>query len=264
MQAINFSSASLDFFGKPAEVFFPVGLSEDYGEIVTSRKDVKDYEPGLASFIHANLESSGYFIDVGAQIGLFSILAALSGTRTISLEMRSSLVMCHYKTLKAADIKNWTPLNFAADASVGIVPYTDDAQFALVDGNSDARTATDTVVSILMDDLLPLVEGSSGGLIKMDIEGFEVRALSGAQNLINKTRPIICIECHPHPAYLYGTSISAIKQLLPEGYKMFSVGDHRLGMGVEVSQVTEVLPIADNFLLLCVPQERQAEGIVIV
>lgn len=200
-----YESHTIPFFGKPAEVFFPVGLSEDYGEIVRARSDVKEYEAGLTQFIGNNLRSSDYFLDVGSQIGLFSIIASLRGVKTFSFEMRSSLVRAHYLTKARNGLDSWLPLNLAVDEGVGIVPYTDDAQFALVGGNSDAREATDTVLSVALDEMDMLISGNSSGIIKMDVEGFEVRALRGARNIISSTRPILCIECHPHPAFLYGT-----------------------------------------------------------
>ncbi len=259
---LDHKSSQFRFFGRPAEVFYPVGLSENYGAIVNARSDISEYESGLSQFLEKNIRPDGYFIDIGAQIGLFSLLGSLIGARTISIEMRSSLVKAHYLSKEANQLSNWLPLNFAMDHGVGIIPYTDDAQFALIDGNADARSSTDTVLAVALDQIEPVLGGLASGIIKMDIEGFEVRALMGAQKVLKSTRPIVCVECHPHPAYLYGTNISQIKELLPPDYRLFAVGDHRLGRGVEVTEVYEVGAIADNFLLFCVPRERGVDGLV--
>lgn len=259
---VDHKSSEFRFFGRPAQVFYPVGLSEDYGAIVSARSDISEYESGLSQFLEKNIRPDGYFIDIGAQIGLFSLLGSLIGARTVSVEMRSSLVKAHYLSKEANQLSNWLPLNFAMDRSVGIIPYTDDAQFALVDGNAHARPPTDTVLAVALDQIEPVLAGTASGVIKMDIEGFEVRALIGAQKILTSTRPVLCVECHPHPAYLYGTNIAQIKELLPTDYRMFAVGDHRLGKGVEVTEVYEVGAIADNFLLFCVPNERGVDGLV--
>ena len=259
---VDHKSSQFRFFGRPAEVFYPVGLSENYGAIVDARSDISEYEDGLSQFLEKNIRPNGYFIDIGAQIGLFSLLGSLIGARTISIEMRSSLVKAHYLSKEKNQLHNWLPLNFAMDHSVGIIPYTDDAQFALVDGNAGVRPSTDTVLAVALDQIEPVLGGLASGIIKMDIEGFEVRALMGAQKVLKSTRPIVCVECHPHPAYLYGTNISQIKELLPPDYRLFAVGDHRLGKGVEVTEVYEISVIADNFLLFCVPIERDIDGLV--
>lgn len=257
---MEYAHSNLEFFGVPANIHYPLGNEEDFGAIIRQRRDISEYEAGLSRLLYSNIRSGELFLDIGAQIGLFSVLAALNGARVISFEMRTSLVVAHFRTRNANGLHNWLPLNMAIDGNVGIIPYDDNAQFALVDGNAGARARNDTVLAIALDELPQFVAGGTGGCVKLDVEGFEIRALRGMKEYLSRSRPLACVECHPHPAYLYGTNIADIPSIFPQGYEFYVLADHREGSGVTLSRVSEVTPVADNFLLVCRPVERQMAG----
>lgn len=258
---LQYGSHTFDFFGKSASMYFPLGTEENFGAIVSTRRSVVEYETGLTSFIQANLTSRDLFIDIGAQIGIFSALASTIGARCLSLEMRTSLVKAHFLSKFENGFDGWTPLNFAVDEAVGMVPYDDNAQFALVGENQSARPVTGTVLSVPLDALstgFPVFEKI---MIKIDVEGFEVKAMRGMAKILAEKRPVLCVECHPHAAWVYGTHISSVGTLLPPDYRIFELLDHREGAGVNVREVSEIGSSGDNFVVFCVPQEFDVKGL---
>src|SRR5690606_31779742 len=48
-------------------------------------------------------------------------------------------------------------------------------------------------------------------LIQLDIEGYEMNALEGASNTIDRCRPVVCLELRDH-SHHYGTSDEAIRE----------------------------------------------------
>jgi FkbM family methyltransferase len=258
---LQYGSHELDFFGKKADIHFPLGTEENFGAIVSSRRSILEYETGLTNFIQANLTERDLFIDVGAQIGIFSILASTIGARCFSLEMRTSLVKAHFLTKSQNSFTGWTPLNFAIDEEVGLVPYDDNAQFALVGSNEKVRPVTGTVLSVPLDALTGAFPPAEKIFIKIDVEGFEVKAMRGMAKLLAEKRPILCVECHPHAAWVYGTHISAVGSLLPSDYRIFELLDHREGVGSNVREVSAIGSSGDNFVVFCIPKELDAKGL---
>jgi FkbM family methyltransferase len=258
----QYDSHLFGLFDKAALMSFPVGTEEDYGAIIIGNRNITSYESGLSNFIHDNLTAEHTFFDIGAQIGLFSALASSMGARCVSLEMRTSLVKGHYMTKAANGFERWTPLNFAVDDSLGIIPYDDNAQFPLIGDVSD-RAPSGSVLSVPLDQFIGLVPDDAPVMIKLDVEGFEVKAMRGMKDLMARKRPVMCVECHPHAAWAFGDHISQVGTLLPTDYRMYVLRDHRQGTGVEVSPITAVDTFSDNFLVICSPSEFDLKGISI-
>jgi len=258
---VQYGSKKFAFFGAVVDIHYPTDNEESFESILARYGDLAEYERGLSRLLYRNIRRDELFLDIGAQIGLFSVLASLQGARVVSFEMRTSLVLAHYMTCRTNGFRDWLPLNMAVDSVAGVIPYNDNAQFALTDGNLNARTATNTVLACALDEIPGFLLGGACGCIKMDIEGFEVRALRGMRHYIAQSRPFTFIECHPHPAHLYGTSIAEIPELFPGNYDFFIVEDHRNGQGARLAKVDQVSHVAENFLLVCSPQERRVEGL---
>jgi FkbM family methyltransferase len=101
-------------------------------------------------------------------------------------------------------------ISFLNDCS-GVGYLTDEFQKGAIEVNT-----------ISLDDYYTLQNIQKLSLIKMDIEGAEVSALKGAQNLIVKDKPIIAIEFNRQTALRAGSSVEELNELLISyGYKMY-------------------------------------------
>ena len=151
------------------------------------------------------LKPGDVFIDVGANIGLYTLKAA----RLVGPEGKvAALEPGHdaYQQLKANLALNdydWVrPLKIAASDEEGVavlhhVPLGDDPQaFSLVahpqavEGETVRTTRLDTLVEQLAFDRIDL--------IKIDVEGAEPMVLDGATRVLSAQRPAILFECNAH------------------------------------------------------------------
>ena len=177
----------------------------------------------------SNLRAGDTFWDVGANIGLFSLLAAkVVGPkgRIFSFEPAPDVFQ-----LLCANIRGLRTIR-AIQCGVGNADSV--ATFA-AQGVSSAASFVEEVTKInqsflpeipirkvevnirKLDTLVKeLVEPN---LVKIDVEGFEFEVLKGARELLSTVRPTLIIEIHPPQLKLSGGTEALLFQLLSEhGY----------------------------------------------
>src|SRR5271165_5425433 len=95
---VQYGSKKFAFFGAVVDIHYPTDNEESFESILARYGDLAEYERGLSRLLYRNIRRDELFLDIGAQIGLFSVLASLQGARVVSFEMRTSLVLAHYMT----------------------------------------------------------------------------------------------------------------------------------------------------------------------
>jgi FkbM family methyltransferase len=64
-------------------------------------------------------------------------------------------------------------------------------------------------------------------LVKLDVEGAELRALRGAEQLIARARPDFIVELEPEHLQRQGSSVEEVRALFADaGYVGFAIGEH--------------------------------------
>jgi FkbM family methyltransferase len=164
------------------------------------------YEEHVTAAIKETLKPGMVFVDVGANIGYFSLMAAQlvgAGGKVLAFEpnQRNCTLLQMSVTHNNLDNVEIYPYAVAErDASVvfdtltgsnGIVGTT------LETGESqlDSLAHKTLVRSVRLDSIIASLQRLD--VIKMDIEGAEYRALVGARELIETHRPIIFAEYSP-------------------------------------------------------------------
>jgi len=153
------------------------------------------YEPHLTAVFERYCRPGMTVIDVGANLGYYSLLASgLVGPtgRVIALEPNSENCRLLLSSMRLNNVSNVQLLPVAADAAAGWAYYS-----THVGSNGGLREAGDllshpgTVVPAFpLDDL---VEGPVA-FLKMDVEGAEGRVVRGATRIIERDRPIVTTE----------------------------------------------------------------------
>jgi FkbM family methyltransferase len=156
-----------------------------------------NYEAHLRAFYQARLKPGMTFVDVGANIGLYSMLAAqLVGDsgRVISFEPNSENCRLVLLSIIKNRFANVSLFPFALSDKTG---YTFFATFLGSNGGmlpSDESVLNDpncTVVPTMrMDDFIK----ERVDVIKIDVEGAEGLVVRGAQKLIEMHRPLVTSE----------------------------------------------------------------------
>jgi FkbM family methyltransferase len=150
------------------------------------------WDEDVASAIRARLNSNGVFLDVGANIGFFSLLAASRGAKVIAIEPNPR---CQ-EALKANFARNGLEVELhgvaagAADGTATLfVNQKDNVGAGTLTGPADGSVKQYEVSLTTLDQI---VANRSVDLIKIDIEGFEVDALRGAARTLARKPAVIC------------------------------------------------------------------------
>jgi FkbM family methyltransferase len=161
------------------------------------------YEPAESRFIRGVLKPSDVFLDVGANVGWFTLLASTiigDGGRIYAFEPRRPVVDYLQRTVVLNDLANVItvyPIGLSNEAKSEILiwdPSTGNgggASFDRDDASSDFVCQSIEVQSL---DSLNL---GHVDVIKIDVEGAEPLVLEGANRTIGRDRPIVLTEVLP-------------------------------------------------------------------
>jgi FkbM family methyltransferase len=190
---------------------------------------VDTYESDVRSLMKQILKTNSTFIDVGANIGYYSVIAkqlvGRSG-KVISIEPNPET----YKMLELNTSQNsvGTPIQCAISQEHGevelFVPISGDIWASLNHNVFPEGQATTRfkVTSWPLDDLIEEMAVDRVDLIKIDIEGGEFNVLLSAKQIISKHRPVVIIEYSTKTWPAFGASPDAMKQFLKNyEYRVF-------------------------------------------
>lgn len=149
-----------------------------------------EWDDGVARALRNTVSAGDLFVDVGANVGYFSLLAAKRGAHVIAFEPNPE---CR------ADFANNVALNDFREVEIRATGIADrrgaDELYVENEQNLGAgslKTVTGRHFPIEIDTLDSQLEGLSPALIKLDIEGAELMALRGASQVLARTHAVIC------------------------------------------------------------------------
>jgi len=126
------------------------------------------------------------FIDIGANLGMFSVMvAATTGARVVAVEPSPSSSRVFKRHIALNDLTDRIKLieACAGDSTGGafIMDTIESTNFVVLQ-DADLQPGMTKTPMIRIDDV---VDGKSPCLMKMDVEGFEMQALMGATQLLD-------------------------------------------------------------------------------
>jgi FkbM family methyltransferase len=148
-----------------------------------------------------NCKPGVLFIDVGANFGWYSLLLSICAKdlgRVISIEPESENLRLLKKNISENNINNITVIAAGVGASEGSgeLALNDDWNPGMHSLRKDMNSLNSVKIDIsTLDNLLKNYPGEIE-LLKMDIEGFEVDALMGASETLQRTKKVM-IEFTP-------------------------------------------------------------------
>jgi FkbM family methyltransferase len=183
------------------------------------------FEPHCLDQLHRWVKKGDTFLDVGANIGLFTVEGSVATGptgRVLSIEAAP----IHAEAIREAiGLNNMMNVDIAAVAvgdATGQARLTlpQDTNFGMFTLGNVSGDDSFVVPVRRIDDILAENAIKSVDFIKMDIEGSEYRALLGATATLTQFHPTILIELNEPALNACGSSARQVKDLLREhGYQ---------------------------------------------
>lgn len=184
------------------------------------------HEPHLEAFLRQRLRTGDVFLDVGANIGFMTMLAASvvgpSG-KVIAVEPNPDNVSLIEASIAANGFSQIRVIPAAASDTPAELP------FGIIGSNGSILPRKlpgwSTVRAIRLDD--ELADEPRIDIIKIDIEGHEPFALRGLEKTIAKHCPIITSELHPYLLKQHSKTepLDYLFQIESLGYTLSVIGD---------------------------------------
>jgi FkbM family methyltransferase len=195
-------------FIKPLRFYARSGLTGITGNIYTGLHEFND----MAFLLHF-LRTDDLFVDVGANVGSYSLLAAgVTRSAVYAVEPGASAFELLYKNIQLNNLQQRvTAVNAVAGPATGEALFTTGQDTTNHVVSPQEKTAGNVVPMITIDALL---SGRSASLIKIDVEGYETEVMNGmADTLTHTDLKAIIIELNGSGGR-YGYNEEAIHQQL--------------------------------------------------
>lgn len=216
-------------------------MPDDY--IGRSIMDAKIYEPHVTKIIKGFLKEGDVFLDIGANIGYFTMLAATLVGRSgkvIAFEPNPQNLQLIYSSLLENTLSNVTVYPYAVSDEAAILRFTTvGSNGGVVTKDSKDQQHFLLVPSVRLDEVLK--DEVKIDLIKMDIEAHEPAAIRGMEQLIKRLKPRIITEFHPWAMQLNNTEppVDYLKKIIGLGYEISVIAPS--GNLLDVSGAEEIL-----------------------
>lgn len=211
-----------------AETTLVVDFADD--RILEVIHEIRGENPECRAISRA-LGAGDSFIDVGANYGSLSILAAravgTSGT-VIAVEPQERLAGLLSQSIRLSGIDNCVVRAVACGAKEGyaelLIPDHDSGRAGLFPAFSGRLSHSSVRVPVVALDALVSETPLRGQLVvKIDVEGNEIAVLDGACGLISSRKPTLMIELNPWSAAAAGRTVSDLLSRVESfGYSAFA------------------------------------------
>jgi len=187
------------------------------------------WEKEVTNIICSNLKKGDVFVDVGANIGYYTVLAGLLvGTSggVIAFEPVSNVFFQLKRNIKINKLNNVSAYMFACGAREKKtrihVSKRNVGRSSMLDEEREGDIVEEDVEIVRLDDFVDKFK--SVNFIKIDAEGYEYEVFLGAINTIKRDLPKIIFEYNPkRMRKLYGgdrEAVSLLNSLVDFGYEI--------------------------------------------
>lgn len=160
-----------------------------------------DHEPTVREFLLPRFRAGGVFVDVGANVGGYSLRAASRGMEVHSFEPIPQ---------NAQILRRNAEINHLTLDIQEVALGSSEGEVRLSAGGASSRVTEGGGIEVPLRTLdsfgLPRVD-----VLKVDVEGYELEVLRGAERTISRCRPAMMVEMHH---WIGAESEAAIFELL--------------------------------------------------
>ncbi len=204
----------------------------------------ENYEPNLVKLINAHIDYQKDVIDVGANIGLFTVLFSktISDVNKVLAVEPTPLALYYLRQnvqrngcLDSVIVFEGVAKDTKGDCKINVIPGMEEYSSL---GNITHPAVVDNAyeeITVNGDTIDNLVErfNLEPGFIKIDTEGSEYHVLKGALRTIQKTAPIILSELSDDLSANCGANSQIVIELLQDnGYEIRDANDPEIPIKV--------------------------------
>jgi FkbM family methyltransferase len=208
-----------------------------------------DAEPGVKNILLENLNKGDIFIDVGAYIGYYSVIAANvvkdvgDSGKVVAFEVHPETYEMLKKNFAINEYKNCIAENIALSNEEGSFKLFT-AKRGISSGSlfsvEGIHMASYITVKATTLDHYCENHNLAPNLVKMDVEGAEYIALLGMQKVIDLYHPKFIIELHPQHLEQQGISLQVLFDFLKKrGYQIGLIDES----GVKSYPISELVTL---------------------
>lgn len=241
-------------------------VSSRHGALLVNRNDVYMGQAYLrygeccefeVELLLSLLRFPGLVIDVGANMGVHAVPVARELARQrrtlLAFEPQPVIFQQLCANLALNGLMNVLALPYACGSQPGTVSfaapdYCSQGNFGCVSVSTQGGISA--VVTAPCHTLDEIVQESQVGLIKIDVEGFELEVLKGARNLIARFHPAMYVENDR-----VEKSAALIEWLLEHGYRLWWHKPTLYNPNNFLGNKENAYPGVGSYNMLCLPQE---------
>jgi FkbM family methyltransferase len=171
------------------------------------------HEENLAPVLDSMLPEGGVFVDVGAHVGRWALRLAAKASRVKAVEANPDTAAVLRAHIELNDITNVDVLEYAAWDEMTSLSL-DDPNRRVSGGSTRVVEGGGPVEAVPLDSLLG---GVTPDLIKLDVEGADLRALRGLAGTLARCGPRLLIERHDIYGYYELADLTGLLEEL--GYR---------------------------------------------
>ncbi|MFZ5686128.1 MAG: FkbM family methyltransferase [Pseudomonadota bacterium] len=142
----------------------------------------------------SQISRGGGFLDVGANIGAFALPVSRAAQTVVAIEPHPGLVDILQRNVEANGRTNISVVRGAAGAAPGRIDFPTPALTERMNFGSISiertNAPTTKVAMVRLDDVAP----PNLLMVKIDVEGFELEVMRGAETLLHSIRPCWLVE----------------------------------------------------------------------
>ena len=231
----------------PTEIIIPEGklLLNPNDPVLSGALMLNAFEKHFAEAFRSHIEQGMIIVDVGANIGYYTLIAAIrtgESGKVIACEPESENMQFLQRMTRANSLTTVVLLEYALgdeDARAPLYLHPDNKgkhSLLKVEGHTPVQIETRA-----LDKLFPTLGISRIDVIKIDIEGWEAKALKGMNELLKKFHPTLFFEFAPVRIRMTGEDpLDTLESLCALGYELAQI-DERTGKFISITDNNEFI-----------------------
>lgn len=223
------------------------------------------YEKPVGDLLKKLLRPGNTFVDVGANIGYFSLLASgnFPRGRIISLEPVSKSFEALKANIALNKINNIEAFNIAAgkteETSTIYLAGDDNTGMSSLHQPENYSGQTEMVKVTRLDQLAVDLKLEQIDVIKIDVEGYELAVLEGMKEVMEKFRPHILLELNPHTLSYFNLKPADVINYTAG----FSYDAYSLAESGKLTQLSSENPVESIDVFLVHKSNIEATGLIV-